>query len=189
MDSPFSRSSVVAGACTHMWWDSAELQLGSGCLSARLCARTGTQKAISWGGSLISQPLGSPVTSFIMPPQSHQVLPALLNPTSQCVVGKVKQTGSKRADEKHPHLSFLYLLPLVCLKFSPNHSAVRGMLYLSADKVKDRSHIPEMQKLQCSSACGGKQKMGYWWWRPTCYRQHFPILYHKALHYHYFLQV
>lgn len=86
--------------------------------------------------------------------------PASLNPIAQSLVGKVRQAGSKRVDEKHPHLSSLYLPSLVCLKFFPNHSAVRGMLYLSADEVKDRSHIPEMQKLQCSSACGGKTKDG-----------------------------
>jgi len=76
-------------------------------------------------------------------------------------LGQVKQAGSKRAGEKHSHLSFLYLPSLVWPEFFPNHSAVRGMLYLSAEKVKDRSHIPEMQKLQWSSACGGEKKDGY----------------------------
>lgn len=138
------------------------LQPGSECLPSRLCARRRTQKARSMGDNLLSQPLCSPVTSFIMPPQRRYILPcpAPLNPTAQSLVGKVKQTGSKGADEKHPHLSFLYLPSLVWLKFFPNHSAVRSMLYLSADEVKDRSHIPEMQKPQCSSACGGETKDG-----------------------------
>lgn len=113
------------------------------------------------GGSLMSQPVCSPVTSSLCHREALGTpYPAPLNPTAQSLVRKVKQAGSKRADEKPPYPSFLYPPSLVWLKFFPNHSAARGMLYLSADEVKDRSRIPEMQKLQCSSACGGKTKDG-----------------------------
>lgn len=72
-----------------------------------------------------------------------------------------QESGSKRVDGKHPHPSFLYLTSLVWLKFFLIHSAVRGTLYLSTDEVKDRSHIPETQKLRCRSpALGAKTKDG-----------------------------
>lgn len=94
------------------------------------------------------------MSSFVAASQRHGVL--LPSPRT---CRQSQESGSKRVDGKHPHTSFLYLTSLVWLKFFLIHSAVRGTLYLSTDEVKDRSHIPEMQKLQCrSSALGVKTK-------------------------------